>query len=55
MARVSSDSKYIYVICRGLKQPVEGLELLAYIAQTRNNVSHAGNGREYNLPGVPNV
>jgi len=33
----------------------EALQWLAYIGRTRNNVTHAGNGREVHLPGVPNV
>ena len=39
----------------GDRQPVEALQWLAYIDWTRNNVTHAGNGREVHLPGVPNV
>ena len=39
----------------GDRQSVEALQWLAYIGQTRNNVTHAGNGREVHLPRVPNV
>jgi len=36
-------------------QSVEALKWLAYIGRPRNIVSHAGNGREVRLTGVPNV
>ena len=42
------------VYCMGY-QSVEALQWLAYIGRTRNNVTHAGNGREVHLAGVPNV
>jgi len=38
----------------GGRQSVEALQWLAYIGRTRN-ISHAGNGREVRLAGVPNV
>jgi len=39
----------------GDRQSVEALQWLAYIGRNRNNITHAGNGREVNLPRVPNV
>jgi len=36
-------------------QSVEAIQWLAYIGQTRDDVIHAGNGREVHLPGLPNV
>ena len=39
----------------GDRQSVVALQWLAYIGRTRNNVTHAGNGREAHLRGVPNV
>jgi hypothetical protein len=39
----------------GDRQSVEALQWLSYIGRTRNNVTHAGNGKEVHLPGVPNV
>jgi len=39
----------------GDRQSVEALQWLAYIGPTRNNITHAGNGREIHLPRVPNV
>ena len=39
----------------GDRQSVEALQWLAYIGRTKNNITHAGNGREVHLPGVPNV
>jgi len=39
----------------GDRQFVEALQWLAYICRTRNNITHAGNGREVRLAGVPNV
>jgi hypothetical protein len=39
----------------GDRQSFEAFQWLAYIGQTRNNVTHAGNGREVHLHGVPNV
>ena len=39
----------------GDRQSVEALQGWTYIGRTRNNVTHAGNGREVHLPGVPNV
>ena len=39
----------------GYPQSVEALQWLAYIGRTRNNIFHAGNGKEDGLAGVPNV
>jgi hypothetical protein len=39
----------------GNRQSVEALKWLAYIGRTRNNVTHAGNGREVHLARVPNM
>ena len=39
----------------GERQSVEALQWLAYIGQRRDDMIHARNGREVNLPGVPNV
>jgi G:T-mismatch repair DNA endonuclease (very short patch repair protein) len=39
----------------GDHQSVEDLQWLAYIGRTRNNVTHAGNGREVRLDTVPNL
>jgi hypothetical protein len=39
----------------GDHQSVEALQRIAYIGRTRNDVTHAGNGREVHLPVVPNV
>ena len=39
----------------GDRQSVEALQWLVYIDQMHNNVTHAGNGREVHLAGVPNV
>jgi hypothetical protein len=39
----------------GDRQSVEALQWLAYIGRTRNNVTHAGNGREVHLSRVPNA
>jgi G:T-mismatch repair DNA endonuclease (very short patch repair protein) len=39
----------------GDRQSVEALQWLAYIGRTRNNVTHADNGREVRLTGVPHV
>ena len=39
----------------GDRQSFEALQWFAYIGRTMNNVTHAGNGREVHLPGVPNV
>jgi hypothetical protein len=39
----------------GDRQSVEALQWLAYISRTRNNVTHAGNGREVRLDRVPNL
>jgi len=39
----------------GDRQSVEALKWLSYIGRTRNNITHAVNGREVHLPGVPNV
>ena len=39
----------------GDRQSVEALQCLVYIGRTRNNVTHAGNGREVHLPTVTNV
>jgi len=38
----------------GNRKSVQALQWLAYTGRTRNNVSHAGNGREVRLAGVPN-
>jgi hypothetical protein len=39
----------------GDRQSVEALQWLAYIGRTRNNVTHAENGREVRLGRVPNL
>jgi hypothetical protein len=39
----------------GDRQSIEAIQWLAYIGQTRDDVIHAGNGREVQLPRVPNV
>ena len=39
----------------GDRQSAEAIQWLVYIGRTRNDVIHAGNGREVHLPGVPNV
>ena len=39
----------------GDRKSVEALQWLAYIGRTRNNVTHAGNGKEVHLARVPNV
>jgi hypothetical protein len=39
----------------GDRQSVEAIQWLAYIGQTRDDVIHAGNGRDVHLPGLPNV
>ena len=39
----------------GDRQSVEAHQWLAYIRQTRDDVIHAGNGREVHLLGVPYV
>ena len=39
----------------GDRQSVESFQWLAYIGQTRDDIFHAGNGREVYLLGVPNV
>ena len=39
----------------GDRQSVEALQWVAYVGQTRYNITHAGNVREVHLPGVPNV
>ena len=39
----------------GDRQSVEALQWLAYMVRRRNNVTHAGNGSEVHLAGVPNV
>jgi hypothetical protein len=36
-------------------QSVGALEWLAYIGRTRNNMTHAGNGREVRLDRAPNL
>ena len=38
-----------------VRQSVQALEWLPYIGRTRNNVTHAGNGRKVHLPGAPNL
>jgi len=40
---------------RSLLRSVEALQWLVYIDQMHNNVTHAGNVREVDLAGVPNV
>ena len=37
------------------RQSVEALQLVPYIAVTRNNVNHPGNGSKVNLLSVPNM
>ena len=39
----------------GDRQTFGALQWLAYICLTRNNVTHAGNGREVHFPAVPYV
>ena len=39
----------------GESQSAEAIQWLAYIGRTRDDVIHAGNGREVHLPGVPNL
>ena len=39
----------------GERQSIEALQWLAYIGRRRNNVTHAGNGREVRLAGLPNL
>ena len=39
----------------GDRQSVEALQWLAYIGQSRNNIVHAGNGREVHLNRIPNM
>ena len=39
----------------GDRQSIEAFQWLAYIGQTRDDVIHAGIGREMHLPRVPNV
>ena len=39
----------------GDRQSIEALQWLEYIGRTRNNVTHAGNGREVHLAGLPNL
>ena len=39
----------------GDRLSVKPLQWLAYVGRTRNNVTHAGNGRDVHLAGVPNV
>ena len=39
----------------GDRQSVEALQWLVYIGLTRNNIVHAGNGREVHLDRVPHV
>jgi hypothetical protein len=36
-------------------QSVLALQRLTYTRRTRKNITHAGNGREVHLPGLPNV
>ena len=40
---------------RGDRQSLQALQWLAYIGRSRNNITHAGNGRDVHLFGVPNV
>jgi hypothetical protein len=37
------------------RQSFEALQWLAYIGRTRNNITHAGKGREVHLLGGPNM
>ena len=39
----------------GDRHSVEALQWLAYIGRTKNNITHAGNGREVHLPGISSV
>jgi len=39
----------------GDRQSVEDLQWLAYVGHTKDDIIHAGNGREIHLPCVPNV
>ena len=39
----------------GDRQFVDALQCQAYIGRTRNNVTHAGKGRAFHLPEVPNM
>jgi hypothetical protein len=39
----------------GDRRYVDALQWLAYIGRRRHNVTHADNGREVHLPGVPNM
>jgi len=39
----------------GDRHCVQALQWLEYIGRTRNNIIHAGNGREENLPALLNV
>ena len=39
----------------GDRHSIEAIQWLAYIGQTRDDVIHAANGRDVNLPGVPNI
>ena len=47
------------IIPRGYRmgnlQSVEALQWLAFIGQTRNDIIHAGNGREVHPRGVPKI
>jgi hypothetical protein len=38
----------------GDHQSVEGVQWLTYTDRTKNNVTHAGNGREVRFHGAPN-
>jgi hypothetical protein len=37
------------------RQSIEALQWLTYLGQTRNDISHAGNGREVSLDGLKNL
>jgi len=37
------------------RRSVDPVQCLTYIGRTHNNITHAGNGREVHLGGVPNV
>ena len=45
--------KGVYLM--GFRQSVDALQWLAYMGQTCDNVTHAGNGTEVHLDRVPNV
>ena len=39
----------------GVRQSVEALQWMPYIGRACSNLTHADNGREVHLPGVPNM